>query len=82
MKNKGKKKAGALACAITVILIFAAYVTVLLIALIGSGVGGLAVGLIALYGGIAVIVSAGVLLALRSRLREIDGGEEEEAEIY
>lgn len=41
-----------------------------------------AVGFLAFYGVILLTVIAGVLIALRQRLREIKSGEEEEAKKY
>lgn len=83
MQNTTEKKRGAWLCAVFMIVIVAAYVFALAAILLTAGDEGVAVlGFVALYGGILAAVAVGVLLALRQRLKEIDGGEEEDAAKY
>ena len=82
--NTSRKKIAAVVVAILVILYMGPLVGVSLAAvagLAGEGMTGVLAFLLvfALIGG-AVIV--GVLLALAQRLKEIDGGEEEDAKKY
>lgn len=83
MQSNRKKKRGAWVCALIIWLLLAAYIAAIVIALVESRESSAAaIGFTALYGGIITAVAVGLLLALRSRLREIDGGEEEEAGQY
>ena len=51
--------------------------------LIGEVMGkALAVGFLLIYGGVIVAAIVGVVAALRQRLQEIEGGEEEDAKQY
>lgn len=63
--------------------LLAAYLAVILFALIGEAHGELfALIFLLLYGGLIVAVVFGVIAALRQRLKEIEGGEEEDAKKY
>ena len=70
-------------CATIVIGLLAAYLAVNLFALIGETHGELfALIFLLLYGRLIVAVVFGVIAALRQRLKEIEGGEEEDAKKY
>jgi len=78
-----RKKMTASICAIVMILIFAAYLAIFLYPLIAEEFTELIVVLIfAFYALVIIAAIAGVLLALKQRLREIDSGEEDEAKRY
>lgn len=84
-ESRKKSRRGAVLAAAVVIL----YVLPLVIAavlgaldLIHLGEEPLALMILVLYGVTGAAVIAGVLLAARQRLREIDGGEEEDAKRY
>lgn len=85
MPGRGKKKIAPVVVAVLVALYVGPMVALLIVSMLGlagmSGVRGMIPFLLlyALAGG-AVIV--GVLLAMAQRLREIDGGEEDEARKY
>ena len=85
MLGRGKKKIAPVVVAVLVALYVGPMVALLIVSMLGlagmSGVGGMIPFLLlyALAGG-AVIV--GVLLAMAQRLREIDGGEDDEARQY
>ena len=82
-RNKEEKKRGAIISAVIIITMLAVFVGFILFPLI-SEMGGVffAVMLLMLYvcGILAVIF--GILAALKQRLEEIEGGEEEEAKKY
>ena len=81
--SKCKKKIAPILCAAAAILFFGIYLAVLLTPMIGASVGGTAAVLFLLL--VALLVAAmivGVILALRQRLQEIEGGEEDEARQY
>lgn len=80
--KKGKKIAPII-CAAVVIGLLGIYLGVVLVPLLGASFDGLLVaGILALYALIILAVIGGILLALRQRLREIEGGEEEDAKKY
>lgn len=77
------KKWPAILCAIGFIALLALYLCVIMFAFISERTSNIAaVLLILVFLGVIVGVIAGILLALRQRLREIDGGEEDEARKY
>lgn len=77
------KKKGAILCAAVVIGILGIYLAVILFPLVGAAFGELlALGFLLIYGGVIIAVIAGIITALRQRLKEIEGGEEEDAKIY
>ena len=80
--NKDKKRASILS-AVVIISILAVFVGFILVPLV-SEMGGMlfAVAILLLYAGGIVAVIFGVIAALRQRLEEIEGGEEEEAKKY
>jgi len=80
--KKNKKKAPIL-CAAVVIAFLGVFLATILFPLIGEAYGQLmAVGFLVIYGLLIVAVIFGVLAALRQRLKEIEGGEEEDAKKY
>ncbi len=80
--NRGKKK-GAIICAAVVIGILIIYLAVILFPLMDAAFGEMiAVGFLLVYGAVIIAVIAGILAALRQRLKEIEGGEEEDAKKY
>ena len=83
-ERRGKRKGSILSAAVVLLwlagLILAAALTALEAARAGEcGAAALLLALYGVLGGAAVI---GVVLALRQRLREIDGGEEDDAAQY
>ena len=80
-----EKRHGAILSAVVVLLWLAGLVALIVFAAIeaardgAAGVGALLVLMYGTAGGAAVV---GILLALRQRLREIDGGEEDDASQY
>ena len=80
MPDRGKKKIGAWLSALIVAAVMGAYALVVLVMLLIEPdlfLVGLALWLLA-----PLAVMIGVLAALRGRLKEIDGGEEDEAAKY
>lgn len=81
-KNTDKKKAPII-CAVAVIALMLCYLAVVLYGIIVDAEGqALAIGFLVIYGAVILAVIVGVVLALRQRLREIEGGEEEDAKKY
>ena len=82
-RNKEDKKRGAVIRAVIIISMLAVFVGFILFPLI-SEMGGVffAVMLLMLYVGGILAVIFGILAALKQRLEEIEGGEEEEAKKY
>ena len=82
-RNKEDKKRGAVISAVIIIVVLAGFVGFILFPLI-SEMGGVffAVMLLMLYVGGILAVIFGILAALKQRLEEIEGGEEEEAKKY
>ena len=80
--KKNKKKAPIL-CAAVIIGILGIYLSTILFPLMGAAYGELiAVGFLVIYGLVIISVIIGILAALRQRLNEIEGGEEEDAKKY
>lgn len=80
--KKSKKKAPII-CAAVMIAFLGIFLATILFPLIGEAMGGvLAVGFLLIYGGVIVAAIIGIIAALRQRLREIEGGEEEDAKKY
>ena len=81
--KRSQKKAGALICAAVIIALLSVFLAVMIFPLLTVGVGETAaVGIIVFYGIVILAVIIGVIAALIERLREINGGEEEEAKKY
>ena len=83
--ERRKKKVAPVVMAILVILYVSPLVAVAVLAMVGiieMGVGPAPMLFILLYLLIGAAMIGGVLIAMRQRLREIDGGEEEDAKKY
>lgn len=81
--TKRSKKKAPIICAVIVIAFLGIFLATILFPLVGEVAGeALAVGFLLIYGGVIVAVIIGVIAALRQRLREIEGGEEEDARKY
>ena len=81
--QKTTKKWTAILCAAVVVGLLGLFLAAILFPLIGQAVGeAVAIGFLLVYGLGIVAVIVGVLLALRQRLKEIKGGEEDEAKKY
>ena len=82
-RNKEEKKRGAIISAVIIITMLAVFVGCILFPLI-SEMGGVffAVMLLMLYIAGILAVIFGIIAALKQRLEEIEGGEEEEAKKY
>lgn len=80
---KNTKKRGAILSAAAVAIFFAAYLCLMLFAVVSENYGDL-IGM--LFAAVFVLIMAavifGIFAALRQRLREIDHGEEEDAKKY
>ena len=83
MQKTTKKKWTAILCAAVIVGLLGLFLASILFPLIGEAVGeAVAVGFLLVYGLVIVAVIVGVLVALRQRLKEIKGGEEDEAKKY
>ena len=82
-RSKEEKKRGAVISAVIIITMLAVFVGFILFPLV-SEMGGVffAVMLLLLYIAGILAVIFGVIAALKQRLEEIEGGEEEEAKKY
>ena len=78
-----KKKKGAWICALVVIAGLLLYLGVVLIPVISESLGdGFVLVFIAFYVLLIAVLVIGILIALKLRLKEIEGGEEEDAQKY
>lgn len=84
MRNNTKGKILApILCAGAALLLLGGVLIVLVCAAIGIGPAeGVVVGIFAVYALIILAVIGGIIAALFQRLREINGGEEDEAKKY
>lgn len=81
--EKRKKRTAPLVCAVVAVVFLGLLLTALLLPLLHTGSEDTAAAVIfALYALILLAMIAGILLSLRQRLREIEGGEEEDARKY
>lgn len=80
MRNNSKKM-GAATAALVIVAIMAIFIGVFVLIISGEEDAG-ADGILIAYIGIFAAVIIGVLVALKQRLKEIAGGEEEEAKKY
>lgn len=80
--DHGKRKAGALVFAIVTIIIMLFYILLFLGVLVVEGNDPISVGVAVLMIAIPVVVIAGVIYACRERMKEIEGGEWDEASKY
>lgn len=83
-ERRGKRKGSILSAAVVLLWLAGLILAVALTALEAARAGecGAAALLLALYGVLGGAAVIGVVLALRQRLREIDGGEEDDAAQY
>ena len=82
-RNTDNRKKAPVICALVVIALMLVYLAVIMYGIIGEAKGeALATGFLLIYGAVIIAVIVGVILALRQRLREIEGGEEEDAKKY
>ena len=83
-ERRGKRKGSILSAAVVLLWLAGLILAVALTALEAARAGecGDAALLLALYGVLGGAAVIGVVLALRQRLREIDGGEEDDAAQY
>ena len=83
-ERRGKRKGSILSAAVVLLWLAGLILAVALTALEAARAGecGAAARLLALYGVLGGAAVIGVVLALRQRLREIDGGEEDDAAQY
>lgn len=83
MRDTTKKKRAPIICAAVIIAFLGIFLATIVFPLIGETYGEvIAVGFLVVYGLVIVAIIAGVLAALRQRLKEIEGGEEENAKKY
>lgn len=75
-------KRGAIISAAAVVVFFLVYLVLLATAVLEVPEDTIGVLAVVFAGAIFLAIIAGVLLALRQRLKEIDGGEEEDAKQY
>lgn len=81
--SKRRRKTAPVICAVVVVAFLGVFLGAILWPLLGLGTeDGAAVVILALYALVILAVMIGVVVALRQRLREIDGGEEDEARKY
>lgn len=83
MRNGTDKKRAAVICAAVIVGLLAILLAVFMVPVLGAMYEGLVVaGILAVYALMIIAVIVGVLFALRERLKEIEGGEEEDAKKY
>ena len=75
-------KRGAIFSALAVVAFFALYLALLATAILEAPSDVIGWVAVSLAGSVFVAIIVGVLLALSQRLKEIDGGEEEDARKY
>lgn len=83
MRDTTKRKRAPWICAAVIVGAMGFFLAAVLFPARGVNHGErMVMGILAVYGLAAVAVIVGVLAALRQRLKEIDGGEEEDARKY
>ena len=82
MRKTTEKRAGAILAAVVVAAFMGLLAVVMLAGYFGSGTDGSATVMILLCALIYLAIAVGVIAALFQRLREIRGGEEDEAKKY
>lgn len=83
MRGNTDKKLAPILCAAAAVLIMGILIALVILPLFGDRLADAAViAAVSFYCLAAAAVIAGVTAALRQRLREIDGGEEEESKKY
>lgn len=77
------KKKAPIICAVVMIVLLAIFLEATIYPLLGDAHGEIvALGILLVYGLLIIAVIIGILLALRQRLKEIEGGEEDDAKKY
>lgn len=83
MQNSTKKKLAPILCAGIVIALLLAYLAVFLYPVLGAELGDAVAVVVLILAALGILaVVGGVALALGQRLKEIEGGEEEDAKKY
>ena len=83
MRDTTKKKRAAILSAAVIVGLLGIVIATVLVPLAREAYGdGIAIGFLVVYGLVLVAVIVGVLAALGQRLKEIEGGEEEDAKKY
>ena len=80
--NKKRKKIAPWIVALVFIVVFGTYIGFLIFAWMQTSDVGAAGLLIGIYIAVLAAMIVGIIIALRQRLKEIDGGEEDEALQY
>lgn len=81
--KKNSKKNAPILCAIIMIALLATFIGIIIFPLLGASYGDVAaIGFLIVYIVIIVAIIIGILIALHQRLKEIEGGEEEDAKQY
>lgn len=80
--DKGKRKAGAVVFTVIVVVFMLFYILTCVGIIFMSGGDPLSVGMVIIMIAIPVVVIAGVIYACRERMKEIEGGEWDEASKY
>lgn len=77
------KKKAPIICAVVMIVLLAIFLGAIIYPLLGDAHGEIvALGILLVYGLLIFAVIIGILFALRQRLKEIEGGEEDDAKKY
>lgn len=77
------KRWPAVVCALVIICLIIMWIGILAAAILGDPAGNLSLAVIVgIYATLAAAVVVGILIALWQRMKEISGGEEEEAKKY
>ena len=83
MRDTTKKKRASILSAAVIVGLLGIVIATVLVPLVRETNGdGIAIGFLVVYGLVLVAVIVGVLAALGQRLKEIEGGEEEDAKKY
>ncbi len=83
MPSDTNKKRAPILCAAIMIVLLTLFIVTIIFPIFREGDGILAaIIILAVYTVVIVAVIVGILIALRQRLREIEGGEEEDAKKY
>ena len=83
MRDTTKKKRASILSEAVIVGLLGIVIATVLVPLVRETYGdGIAIGFLVVYGLVLVAVIVGVLAALGQRLKEIEGGEEEDAKKY
>lgn len=83
MRKGTDTKRAAIICAAVIVGLLAIVLAAFMVPALGAMYEGIVVaGVMVVYGLMIIAVIVGVLFALRERLKEIEGGEEEDAKKY